>query len=108
MFETDSIDVRSGGRPPTISAWWLECVADPVRLQILRALARVEELTAADLALSVRASSPTLRRHLEALVLGGLVLERAGESDGETPGRPAVRFHLAPRVRGEVVRLLDR
>jgi|SRR5215218_4283456 len=107
MFETDSIHVRSRGRPPRKSAWWLELVADSVRLQILRALARGGELTATDLALSASASSPTLRRHLQALVLGGLVFERAGESDGETPGRPPVRFHLAPQVRAEVVRLLN-
>lgn len=81
---------------------WLAAIADPIRLHILRALAAVSEATAADLALAGHASNQTLRRHLEALTASGVVYERPGQSDGETPGRPAARFSLHPDVRRSV------
>ena len=81
---------------------WLYDVADPVRLAILRHLSEVDEATISDLARSVETSAPTLRRHLEALVAAGHAKERAGESDGETPGRPAARFFLSRAVRESV------
>lgn len=77
---------------------WLDVIADPTRLHILRSLSQVPEATAADLTLGM-ASTQTLRRHLEALVSVGVIDERPGESDGETPGRPAARFRLDPEVR---------
>lgn len=81
---------------------WLDFVADPVRLQILRALSQVTEATAAELAAQSPASYQTLRRHLEALETCGVIRARAGVSDGETSGRPAARFSLNPDVRESV------
>jgi predicted ArsR family transcriptional regulator len=86
-----------GGRQHT----WLETIAEPTRLYILRSLVGVGEATAADLA-NGPASTQTLRRHLEALVSTGLIDERPGKSDGETPGRPAARFSLVPEIRESV------
>jgi predicted ArsR family transcriptional regulator len=81
---------------------WLDVVADPVRLQILRSLSRVGEATASELAARGQASQQTLRRHLEALEAFGVIEARPGESDGETSGRPATRFRLSPEVRESV------
>ena|SRR6476660_1413584 len=81
---------------------WLDVVADPVRLQILRALSRVTDATAAELAANSPASYQTLRRHLEALEAFGVISTRPGVSDGETSGRPAARFSLSPEVRESV------
>lgn len=83
----------------------LEAVADPVRLQILRSLSRMVDASAADLATYGQASYQTMRRHLEAMVALGVIRERAGESDGQTPGRPASRFSLQPEIRESVRRL---
>lgn len=84
------------------AAKWLEVVADPVRLGILRSLSDVAEATTSDLAARGQASSQTLRRHLEALVSVGVVREHPAESDGETPGRPAARFSLSSEMRQSV------
>lgn len=81
---------------------WLDVVADPIRLHILRSLSEVGDATASDLASWGQASNQTLRRHLEALVTFGVIHEQPGESDGETPGRPATRFSLPPEVRESV------
>lgn len=81
---------------------WLDVIADPVRLQILRSLSQVGEATAADLAMRSQASYQTLRRHLEALETFGVIVARPGKSDGETPGRPATHFSLRPEVRESV------
>jgi predicted ArsR family transcriptional regulator len=78
---------------------WLDVIADPVRLQILRALSQVSEATASELATGSPASYQTLRRHLEALETYGVIHARPGVSDGETTGRPAARFSLTPAVR---------
>jgi DNA-binding transcriptional ArsR family regulator len=85
-------------------AHWINVIADPVRLQILRTLCDVEEATASELARNSPASHQTLRRHLEALESLDVILARPGVSDGETSGRPAVRFSLQPALR-ESVRL---
>jgi len=77
---------------------WLDVVADPVRLQILRSLSDGGDATVAELLDRSPASGQTLRRHLEDLVAVGLIQERPGESDGETPGRPAARFSLAAEI----------
>jgi predicted ArsR family transcriptional regulator len=53
------------------------------------------------------ASHPTLRRHLAALTVSGVVHEKPGESDGETPGRPATHFSLAPGVKNSVRSVLS-
>lgn len=83
-------------------AAWLEGVADPVRLGILRSLSQVPQATASDLATWGEASSQTLRRHLDALVALGVIEEHPAESDGETPGRPAARYSLPRGVRESV------
>jgi predicted ArsR family transcriptional regulator len=81
---------------------WLDGIADPVRLQILRTLARVGDATASELADHGPASYQTLRRHLEALEAVSVIESTPGVSDGHTSGRPAVRFRLAPAVRESV------
>jgi predicted ArsR family transcriptional regulator len=81
---------------------WLALVADPIKLHIVISLSEVEEATAADLAGSGQASSQALRRHLVALVAVGVIEERPGESDGQTPGRPPAHFVLPPRTRDSV------
>lgn len=85
---------------------WLEVIADPVRLQVLRTLSRVEEATATELAGDGPASYQTLRRHLEALEAFGVVRARAGVSEGES-GRPAARFSLDPQLRESVRLAID-
>lgn len=86
---------------------WLIAIADPVRLQIVRSLSEVGDATASDLALRSGASYQTLRRHLEALGAVGVIESRPGLRDGETPGRPAARFSLAPQVRESVCSIFD-
>jgi len=78
---------------------WLEVVADPTRLGILRSLSEVEDATAADLAAQAQASVHTIRRHLEALMTLKVVCQDPGESDGQSPGRPAARYRLEREVR---------
>ena len=85
---------------------WLEGIADPVRLQILRKLSRVEDATTSELANDGPASYQTLRRHLEALEAFGVIRARAGVSEGES-GRPATRFSLDPRLRESVRLAID-
>lgn len=81
-------------------------IADPVRLGVVRCLAEKRAATAAELSGGCQASGPTIRRHLEALVSTGIVVEAAGASDGVTPGRPAARFSLHPEARESLARLL--
>ncbi len=81
---------------------WLDVIADPVRLQILRSLNQASEATATELATRSQASYQTLRRHLEALEAFGVIQARPGRSDGETSGRPATRYSLAADVRESV------
>jgi len=83
----------------------LDGIADPVRLGLVRCLAERREATAAELSERCQASGQTIRRHLEALVTSGIVVEAAGESDGATPGRPAARFSLHPEAREGLARL---
>jgi len=87
-------------------AHWLEVIADPVRLQILRKLSRVEDATTSELASDGPASYQTLRRHLEALEAFGVIRARAGVSAGVN-GRPAARFSLDPRLRQSVRSAID-
>jgi predicted ArsR family transcriptional regulator len=81
---------------------WLALVADPIRLRIVVVLSEVEQASAADLAALGEVSGPTLRRHLSALVALGVVEQRRGESDGQTPGRPPAQFVLPARIRDSV------
>lgn len=88
------------------AAEWIAAVADPTRIHILRSLSRGEIATAAELATTIATSPQTLRRHLEALVISGVLREHPGESDGATPGRPASRFSLSRPEAGESIRRL--
>jgi predicted ArsR family transcriptional regulator len=81
---------------------WLDVIADPVRLQILRSLSQVDEATASELALRSPASYQTLRRHLEALEAEGVIETQPGVNDGTRTGRPAARFSLTPGIRESV------
>jgi predicted ArsR family transcriptional regulator len=83
----------------------LSGIADPVRLGLVRCLAEKQAATAAQLSKHCQASGPTIRRHLEALVSTGLVIEAAGTSDGATPGRPAAQFSLHPEARESLIHL---
>lgn len=94
------------GQDPNIGLAWLNGVADPVRLHILRLLVTAQEARAADLAGALGASSQTTRRHLDALVTLGIVVERPGASDGATPGRPAAHYSLPPGVRDVVLAVM--
>lgn len=85
---------------------WLEGIADPVRLQILRKLSQVEDATTSELASDGPASYQTLRRHLEALETFGVIRAKAGVSEGES-GRPATRFSLDPGLRESVRLAID-
>jgi len=100
-------DFRKVSAPPIATAssdrlGWLDVVADPVRLHILRSLSDVSEATVTELIARGSASGQTLRRHLDNLVAVGVIQERPGKSDGETPGRPASRFSLRADVRESV------
>lgn len=101
------------GAPPAAlsstrqQAGWLDVIADPVRLEILRVLSRNAEATASELATRSQASYQTLRRHLEVLEAFGVIQARPGKSDGETSGRPATRFSLSPDVRESVCAVFD-
>lgn len=97
----------SKGTDTPRAAKWLEVIADPVRLGILRSLSQVADATASDLAVWGQASNQTLRRHLEALVCLGVIREHPAQSDGETPGRPAARYSLPRAVRDSVRSIFD-
>ena len=92
----------SGGR-----ATLLDGIADPVKLGVVRMLSEVEEATTAELGAGCQTTVPTVRRHLEAMVLWGIVAEAAGPSDGLSRGRPAARFTLAPELRRTIRALLS-
>lgn len=77
---------------------WLSVLSDPVRLSVMLALVVLGEGSAGELRSWSHTSDPTLRRHLDALGALGLVEEIPGESDGESPGRPASRFRLEPEA----------
>lgn len=89
------------------AAGWLEVIADPIRLSILRSLSQVSDATTSDLATRGQASSQTLRRHLDALVSLGVIREHPAQSDGETPGRPAARYSLPGEIRRSVRAVFD-
>ncbi len=77
---------------------WLEGIADPVRLGVVRALARTRPATVAQIAKRCQASVPTVRRHLAALVALGIVIEENRASNGSTIGRPAIKYTLPRSV----------
>lgn len=85
---------------------WLDVLADPVRLGILLCLAEVGHATRAQLTERNHVSDRTLRRHLETLVVQGLIREHAPRGDSLAPGRPAKRFALEPSARRPAQALL--
>lgn len=90
-----------------IHASWLAVLTDPVRLSLLRCLSRLGEMTTPELALRAHTSESTARRHLDAMVELGLVRERRGQSDGETPGRPAASYALSRAAQGQLTALFE-
>jgi DNA-binding transcriptional ArsR family regulator len=81
---------------------WLEAVADPVRLRILRCLSEHARATVPEIARAADASRQTVRRHLDSLVAFGVVTRVPGLSNGERVGRPATIYHLASDTRESV------
>ena len=73
---------------------WLEGIADPVKLGVVRALVLTRPATVSQIAKRCQASVPTVRRHLSALVALGIVMEEDGASNGSTIGRPAIKYTL--------------
>ncbi|HEX6780614.1 MAG TPA: helix-turn-helix domain-containing protein [Solirubrobacterales bacterium] len=92
----------------TVHASWHAVLSDPVRLNLLRCLCEVEAaVTSGELAPRAHTSERTVRRHLDALVELGLADERRGQSDGETPGRPAASYSLHAGTRRQARALFD-
>ncbi len=91
----------------TVHPSWLPVLSDPVRLNLLRCLCEVETVTTGELAPKAHTSERTVRRHLDVLVELGLAEERRGQSDGETPGRPAASYTLRAATREQARALFD-
>jgi predicted ArsR family transcriptional regulator len=94
-------------RDGAVHADWLVVLSDPIRLNLLRCLCELEEVSTAQLAPRAHTSQRTVRRHLDVLVELGLVEERQGQSDGETPGRPAASYVLSAATRRRALDLFD-
>jgi len=80
---------------------WLEALADPIRLGIVRYLARNGSAARGELAKAVSAAPETVRRHLVSLESAGVVELLPPEATGAR-GRPPIRYTLArstPRAR---------
>ncbi|HEV3228741.1 MAG TPA: helix-turn-helix domain-containing protein [Solirubrobacteraceae bacterium] len=75
---------------------WLDAVANPIRLQIVRELSQRQPASLDELATSVSAQRGTLRAHLQALVQAGVVARLPGEPDGRR-GRPPMLYGLERR-----------
>lgn len=94
------------GRERAVHPSWLDILGDPIRVKLLEQLADGSEASAAELSERIKASETAMRRHLETMVALGIAIERQGERDGLSPGRPAARYRLAPKVRERAARLL--
>jgi DNA-binding transcriptional ArsR family regulator len=75
---------------------WLDAVANPIRLQIVRELSRRQPSSLDELAGLISAQRGTLRAHLQALVDAGVVARLPGEPDG-TRGRPPILYGIERR-----------
>ena len=73
---------------------WLEAIADPIRLGIVRELSRHPEASLNELAEAVTAAPETIRRHVRQLERAGVVEALPRAPDGESRGRPPVRYRL--------------
>lgn len=74
---------------------WLEAIADPIRLAIVRELTRRPDASLNELAHAITAAPETIRRHIRRLERAGVVDALPRTPDGETRGRPPVRYRLA-------------
>ena len=74
---------------------WLEAIADPIRLGIVRELSRRPDASLNELAGGVSAAPETIRRHVRHLERAGVVTALPRMPDGESRGRPPVRYRLA-------------
>jgi DNA-binding transcriptional ArsR family regulator len=74
---------------------WLEAIADPIRLGIVRELSRRSDASLNELAHAVTAAPETIRRHVRQLERAGVVTALPRMPDGESRGRPPVRYRLA-------------
>jgi DNA-binding transcriptional ArsR family regulator len=77
-------------------AGWLEAVANPIRLRIVRHLSGVESASLDELSSEVAAQRNTVRAHLRALMSAGVVARLPGQSEGRL-GRPPARYRLERR-----------
>lgn len=73
---------------------WLEALADPIRLGIVRHLARYGSASRTELAVAVAAVPETVRRHLAQLEGAGVVEPLAPEPGTGSRGRPPIRYRL--------------
>lgn len=86
---------------------WHHFLTDPIRLTLVSGLYEAGSLTVPELAEWGYGDDRTLKRHLDAMVALGLIFKFRGEGDGCTPGRPAARFALDPRVRERLAPLFE-
>lgn len=77
-------------------AGWLEAVANPIRLRIVRYLSDRDSASLDELSKVVSAQRNTVRAHLRALISAGVVARLPGQSDGRL-GRPPARYRLERR-----------
>jgi DNA-binding transcriptional ArsR family regulator len=77
-------------------AGWLEAVANPIRLRIVRHLSGCESASLDELSAAVAAQRNTVRAHLRALMAAGVVARLPGQSEGRL-GRPPARYRLERR-----------
>lgn len=77
-------------------AGWLEAVANPIRLRIVRYLSERDSASLDELSKAVSAQRNTVRAHLRALMGAGVVARLPGQSDGSL-GRPPARYRLDRR-----------
>src|SRR5260370_14531919 len=74
---------------------WLEAIADPIRLGIVRELSRRHDASLNELAHAVTAAPETIRRHVRQLERAGVVTALPRMPDRESRGPPPVRYPLA-------------
>jgi DNA-binding transcriptional ArsR family regulator len=79
-------------------AGWLDAVANPIRLRIVRFLNRRESASLHELAEAVDAQRNTVRVHLRALMSAGVVVRLPGRPEGGRLGRPPARYRLERRL----------
>jgi len=75
----------------------IEAIADPIRLAIVRHLAQHDSASLNELGRAADAHPETARRHVTSLCQAGVLEALPREPDGETRGRPPVRYRLVER-----------